>query len=80
MSRAVFLLVVYFSLLPETLFVIKIFAFASPCLYVFHNFIILLVVFLSNSSVSGGFLYLLLKYLSRLFVIAKFNILGFYIK
>jgi hypothetical protein len=60
--------------------VIRIFTFASSCLYIFYNFIVLLVVFLSNSSASGGFLYLSLKYLSRLFVIAKFNILGFYIK
>jgi hypothetical protein len=80
MSRAVSLLIVYFLLLPEMLFVIRIFAFASLYLHVFHNFIILSVVFLSNLSALGGFLYLLLKYLSRLFVIAKFNILGFYIK
>jgi hypothetical protein len=60
--------------------VIRIFAFASPCFYLFYNFIALSVVFLSNSSASGGFLYLLLKYLLRPFVIAKFNILGFYIK
>jgi hypothetical protein len=59
---------------------IRIFVFASPCFYIFYNFIALLVVFLSNLSISGGFLYLLLKYLSRPFVIAKFNILGFYIK
>jgi hypothetical protein len=74
------LLIVYFLLLPEMLFVIRIFAFASLCLYVFYNFIALLVAFLSNLSASGGFLYLLLKYLSRLFAIVKFNILGFYIK
>jgi hypothetical protein len=80
MSRAVFLPVVYSLLLPEILFVIRIFVFASPCLYVFHNFIALLVVFLSNLSVSRGFLYLLLKYLSRPFAITKFNILGFHIK
>jgi hypothetical protein len=60
--------------------VIRIFAFASPCFYIFYNFIVLLIVFLSNLSILGGFLYLLLKYLSRLFAIAKFNILGFYIK
>jgi hypothetical protein len=80
MSRAVSLPVICFSLLPEMLFVIRIFVFASLCFYVFHNFIVLSVVFLSNSSASGGFLYLSLKYLSRLFAIAKFNILGFYIK
>jgi hypothetical protein len=74
------LLIIYFLLLPEILFVIRIFVFASPCLYVFYNFIALLVVFLSNLFVLKGFLYLLLKYLSRPFVIAKFNILGFYIK
>jgi hypothetical protein len=74
------LLVVYFLLLLEILFVIRIFVFASFCLYVFYNFIALLVIFLSNSFALGGFLYLLLKYLSRLFVIAKFNILSFYIK
>jgi hypothetical protein len=62
------------------LFVIKIFAFASPYLYAFYNFIVLSVVFLSNLSTLGGFLYLLLKYLLRPFAIAKFNILGFYIK
>jgi hypothetical protein len=80
MSRAVSLLVVCFSLLLEILFVIRIFAFASFCLYVFYNFIVLSIIFLSNLSASGGFLYLLLKYLSRLFAITKFNILGFYIK
>jgi hypothetical protein len=80
MSRAVSLPVIYSSLLPEILFVIRIFAFASPCLYVFYNFIALSIVFLSNLSASKGFLYLLLKYLSRPFAIAKFNILGFYIK
>jgi hypothetical protein len=80
MSRAVSLLVICFLLLPEILFVIRIFAFVSPCFYTFYNFIALSIVFLSNLSVSGGFLYLLLKYLSRLFIIAKFNILGFYIK
>jgi hypothetical protein len=74
------LLVVYFLLLPEMLFVIRIFVFASPCFYAFYNFIALLVVFLLNSSASRGFLYLLLKYLSRPFAITKFNILGFYIK
>jgi hypothetical protein len=74
------LLVVCFLLLPEILFVIRIFAFASPCLYAFYNFIALLVVFLSNLFALGGFLYLLLKYLSRLFVIVKFNIFGFYIE
>jgi hypothetical protein len=74
------LLIVYFSLLPEILFVIRIFAFASPCLYIFYNFIALSVVFLLNLFVLGGFLYLSLKYLSRLFAVAKFNILGFYIK
>jgi hypothetical protein len=79
-SRAVSLFVVYFLLLPETLFVIRIFAFTSPCLYIFYNFIALLVVFLSNLFALGGFLYLLLKYLSRPFVIAKFNILGFHIE
>jgi hypothetical protein len=72
--------VVCSSLLPEILFVIRIFVFASPCLYAFHNFTALLVAFSSNSSASGGFLYLSLKYLSRPFAIAKFNILGFYIK
>jgi hypothetical protein len=80
MSRVVFLPIICFLLLPEILFVIRIFVFASPCLYVFYNFIVLLIVFLSNLSALGGFLYLLLKYLSRLFAIAKFNILGFYIK
>jgi hypothetical protein len=80
MFRAVSLLIIYSLLLPEILFVIRIFAFASPYFYVFYNFIVLLVVFLSNSSVLGGFLYLSLKYLSRPFIIAKFNILGFYIK
>jgi hypothetical protein len=79
-SRAVFLLIVYFLLLPEILFVIRIFVFASPCLYIFYNFIALSVVFLSNLFISGGFLYLLLKYLLRPFAIVKFNILGFYIK
>jgi hypothetical protein len=74
------LFVVCFLLLPEILFVIRIFVFASFCLYVFYNFITLLVAFLLNLSALGGFLYLLLKYLSRLFTIAKFNILGFYIK
>jgi hypothetical protein len=74
------LLIIYFLLLPEILFVIRIFVFASPCLYTFYNFIALLVVFLLNLFILGGFLYLLLKYLSRPFVIAKFNILGFYIK
>jgi hypothetical protein len=74
------LLIIYFLLLSEILFVIRIFAFMSPYLYVFYKFIVLLVVFLSNSSASGGFLYLLLKYLSRPFAIAKFNILSFYIK
>jgi hypothetical protein len=74
------LLVVYSSLLPEILFVIRIFVFASFYLYVFYNFIALLVVFLSNLFVLGGFLYLLLKYLSRPFAITKFNILSFYIK
>jgi hypothetical protein len=74
------LLIVYFLLLPETLFMIKIFVFASSCFYIFYNFIALLIIFLSNLFASGGFLYLLLKYLSRPFVIAKFNILGFYIK
>jgi hypothetical protein len=72
--------IVCFLLLLETLFMIRIFVFASPCFYIFYNFIALSVVFLSNLFVSGGFLYLLLKYLSRLFAIAKFNILGFYIK
>jgi hypothetical protein len=80
MSRAVSLLIIYSSLLPKILFVIRIFAFASFCLYVFYNFIALLVVFLSNLSILRDFLYLLLKYLSRLFAIAKFNILSFYIK
>jgi hypothetical protein len=80
MSRAVFLPVVCFLLLPEILFVIRIFVFASLCFYVFYNFITLSVVFLSNLSTLGGFLYLLLKYLSKPFAIAKFNILGFYIK
>jgi hypothetical protein len=60
--------------------VIRIFVFASSCFYIFYNFIALSVTFLSNLSVLRGFLYLLLKYLSRLFVIAKFNILSFYIK
>jgi hypothetical protein len=60
--------------------VIRIFVFASFYLYAFYNFIALLVVFLLNLSTLGGFLYLLLKYLSRLFAIAKFNILGFHIK
>jgi hypothetical protein len=59
---------------------IRIFVFAFFCFYIFYNFIILLVDFLLNLSVSRGFLYLLLKYLSRLFIITKFNILGFYIK
>jgi hypothetical protein len=72
--------IICFLLLPEMLFVIRIFVFASPYLYAFYNFIVLLVVFLSNLFTSGGFLYLLLKYLSRPFAIAKFNILGFYIK
>jgi hypothetical protein len=80
MSRAVSLPVVCSSLLPETLFVIRIFAFASPCLYVFHNFTALSVAFLLNSSALGGFLYLSLKYLSRPFAVAKFNILGFHIE
>jgi hypothetical protein len=80
MSRAVSLPIICFLLLPEILFMIRIFVFASFCFYTFYNFIALLVIFLSNSSVLGGFLYLLLKYLSRLFVITKFNILGFYIK
>jgi hypothetical protein len=80
MSRAVSLPVICFLLLPEILFVIRIFVFASPCLYAFHNFIVLSVVFLSNLFALGGFLYLLLKYLSRLFAITKFNILGFHIK
>jgi hypothetical protein len=74
------LLIVCFLLLPEILFVIRIFVVASPCFYIFHNFIALLIVFLLNLFVSGGFLYLLLKYLSRPFIITKFNILGFYIK
>jgi hypothetical protein len=74
------LLIIYFSLLPEILFVIRIFAFASFCFYIFYNFIVLLIAFLSNLFISGGFLYLLLKYLSKLFVIAKFNILSFYNK
>jgi hypothetical protein len=60
--------------------VIRIFVFVSPCFYIFYNFIALLIVFLSNLSTLRGFLYLLLKYLSRPFVITKFNILGFYIK
>jgi hypothetical protein len=60
--------------------VIRIFVFASPYLYAFYNFIVLSIAFLSNPFASGGFLYLLLKYLSRPFTIAKFNILGFYIK
>jgi hypothetical protein len=74
------LLIIYFLLLPEILFVIRIVVFVSPYLYIFYNFIALLIVFLLNSSILKGFLYLLLKYLSRLFVITKFNILGFYIK
>jgi hypothetical protein len=60
--------------------VIRIFVFVFPCFYIFYNFTVLLVVFLSNLFVLGGFLYLLLKYLSRPFTITKFNILGFYIK
>jgi hypothetical protein len=60
--------------------VIRIFVFVSFCFYIFYNFIVLLVIFLLNLFASRGFLYLLLKYLSRLFVIAKFNILSFYIK
>jgi hypothetical protein len=74
------LLIIYSLLLPEILFMIRIFAFVFFCFYVFYNFIVLLVVLLSNSFDLGGFLYLLLKYLSRPFAIAKFNILGFYIK
>jgi hypothetical protein len=74
------LLIIYFLLLPEILFVIRIFAFAFLYLYAFYNFIALLVIFLSNLFILGDFLYFLLKYLLRLFAIAKFNILGFYIK
>jgi hypothetical protein len=74
------LLIIYFLLLSEILFMIRIFVFISSYFYIFYNFIILLIVFLSNLFILGGFLYLLLKYLSRLFIIAKFNILGFYIK
>jgi hypothetical protein len=74
------LLIIYSLLLPEILFMIRIFVFISFYLYIFCNFITFLVVFLSNLFILEGFLYLLLKYLSRLFIITKFNILGFYIK